>query len=474
MILGAVLVLSGIGIASSEDTGRGTLIVFTEAFEGLDVGDSFRGWEVTYSDPRGRVIVVDADIEVTREVGSLDSRILHVESDGTQDLFSTPNDLLYTSQYGPQAINVDDAWDIEMAAAAQSVCVIDSGAKLNHEDLQAGYLGGYDYYADDNDPTDTSGHGTMMTGIASARISNLKGIAGASNSGFFALRAGTGSLEDAAVLSSFDYCTNSTARVFSMSFGSTTNSSSKFDKLAYAWNSGKLLVGATGNNGCDPCVYFPAAYPFVLAVGCIDVLDALCPSGSVCGNGSNQGPEIDVVAPGKDIQTTAYGGLYTTGCGTSQAAALVAGASTLLFSYQANLTNRVVKDLIEETATDLGTTGFDNATGWGRVNIDAAFDFITPITDPTCRFNTPPRGSVLAGTVNMTAYAYSYGGTLSWINLTVDGSVLGGMSRVGGTDTYYREFDSTNYSDGAHTIEVRCKETEGDTRNVSRSYTLDN
>jgi subtilisin family serine protease len=172
--------------------------------------------------------------------------------------------------------------------------------------------------------------------------------------------------------------------------------------------------------------------------------------------------------------STTYGGLYGTKCGTSQAAPLVAGSATLLFSQQTNLTNRVVKDLLEETATDLGTSGRDNATGFGLLNIEAPFDFLTPISQPTCRFSDPIRGTVLSGTASIVAYGYSYGDTLSTVQLYVDGSLSGSMTRTTGTDLYSRNLDTTSLSNGGHTLKLRCTDAESDVREVERTYSVTN
>ena len=69
------------------------------------------------------------------------------------------------------------------------VAVVDTGVLAEHEDLMdmmwtnPGNIGlkglhGYDFYSNDDDPTDDNGHGTHCAGTIAAQANNLKGVAG--------------------------------------------------------------------------------------------------------------------------------------------------------------------------------------------------------------------------------------------------------------------------------------------------------
>ena len=69
------------------------------------------------------------------------------------------------------------------------VAVVDTGVLAEHEDLKdmmwtnPGNIGlkgehGYDFYNNDDDPTDDNGHGTHCAGTIAAHANNLKGVAG--------------------------------------------------------------------------------------------------------------------------------------------------------------------------------------------------------------------------------------------------------------------------------------------------------
>lgn len=68
------------------------------------------------------------------------------------------------------------------------------------------------------------------------------------------------------------------------------------------------------------------------------------------------------------VSVTGAGGFSRTFYGTSAAAAHAAGISALLLSKEPTLTPAQVVRRLEDTALDLGPTGFDPSYGWGRLN----------------------------------------------------------------------------------------------------------
>jgi hypothetical protein len=105
------------------------------------------------------------------------------------------------------------------------------------------------------------------------------------------------------------------------------------------------------------------------------------------------GGNMDLVAPGSDsivystLTTDISGELYRKFNGTSAAAPHVAGVAALLLSHynspcysNQNLTIEDVEYLLEESATDIFSPGFDIKSGAGRLNAGAAMNMIG---DPT-------------------------------------------------------------------------------------------
>lgn len=97
------------------------------------------------------------------------------------------------------------------------------------------------------------------------------------------------------------------------------------------------------------------------------------------------------MAPGVSIHTTTMGNSYTSIFNrTSCATPFVAGITPLMLSVHPNLTPAQIKLILRVTANDIGETGFDNDTGFGRANALQAIQSVYPsncsenitITDP--------------------------------------------------------------------------------------------
>ncbi|NJO01471.1 MAG: S8 family serine peptidase, partial [Bacteroidia bacterium] len=63
--------------------------------------------------------------------------------------------------------------------------------------------------------------------------------------------------------------------------------------------------------------------------------------------------------------------------GTSAACPQVSGVAALMLSANPTLTQAQVRTILQNTATDMGTTGFDNTFGFGRLNAQAALQAVT-------------------------------------------------------------------------------------------------
>ena len=92
--------------------------------------------------------------------------------------------------------------------------------------------------------------------------------------------------------------------------------------------------------------------------------------------GSNYGGGLDFLAPGTRIYTTDISGTagysttnYTTTFnGTSSACPFAAGIAALLRSEDPSLTNAEIRTIMQTSCTDLGAAGYDDDTGYGRLD----------------------------------------------------------------------------------------------------------
>ena len=94
---------------------------------------------------------------------------------------------------------------------------------------------------------------------------------------------------------------------------------------------------------------------------------------------------IDLIAPGEGamIKTLSKNGGYTSINATSAAAPHVSGVAGLLLSHQNNPNNNLnnlnhddVENIVQLTAVDKFTTGYDVNTGWGLLDATAALQYI--------------------------------------------------------------------------------------------------
>jgi subtilisin family serine protease len=294
-----------------------------------------------------------------------------VEDDVPTSASSTPNDPMFaSSQYGPQFVGAPAAWDLAPASSVPAVCIIDSGARLSHQDLASAYAGGIDLVNGDSDPTDDYGHGTHVTGIAVAAANNGLGIAGVAPARFLEVKVldSTGNGYQSNVASGIRWCADHGARVISMSLGASAGMTALQDAITYAKGKGALLFAAAGNgNGCANCVEYPAKYSDVVAVGCVDQYRNACTFAST-------GPEIDLAGPGNAIQSTCWTSdtCYTRGAGTSMSTPHVAAAAALVWGAHPDWTNDQVRQALESSAQDVAASGTDVQTGHGLVRADLA------------------------------------------------------------------------------------------------------
>jgi subtilisin family serine protease len=264
-----------------------------------------------------------------------------------------------------------------------------SGPYLSHPDLSntGRHAFGRDHVHQDNFPVDDCGHGTHVTGIASADTDNSTGVAGVSwRSSVLQYkvfdRDGTARNSDvaAAFIAAADHADASGRRVVINYSGRALAATETMGRaVQYALDHGCVLVAATGNdadnpNGSPAPVGWPAAFAAthenVIAVGAVN--DAAGLAGF-----SNTGPEVTVVAPGVTVQSTVpnypttfnpSAQQYTAWDGTSMAAPHVTGVAALLLARNGALTPRRIRDILTTTADHLGTAGHNDQFGSGRIN----------------------------------------------------------------------------------------------------------
>ncbi len=262
------------------------------------------------------------------------------------------------------------------------VAIIDSGIDKDHPDIEANIKGGVNFVstppwrpADPDKWDDDNGHGTHCAGIVAA-VDNEEGVIGvAPEADLYGVkvldRTGSGYVSD--VIAGIEWSIAKGMQVISMSLGG--GYSEGMETACYnAYEAGIVVVASAGNSGPDDdTVGYPAKYDSVIAVSATDDTNTIA-------SFSSRGLEVELAAPGVDILST-YPGGYAIGSGTSMACPHVVGTAALVIA--SGITdNGAVRVRLQETADDLGATGFDTKYGYGLVDADEA---VLPAVS-----NTPP------------------------------------------------------------------------------------
>ena len=304
--------------------------------------------------------------------------------------FVTPNDTYYDTQWAlnntgqaisyngntvgtPGAdIDAERAWDITTGSSDVVIAILDTGIDLDHPDLQSGIVGGYDFVSNDSNANDGNMHGTACASIAAGRTNNLIGVSGICwDCSLMPVKVlsddGYGDFDD--IINGVVWASDNGAQVISMSLGGGGYVSSFDNAIDYAHDNGTIVISASGND--NGSISYPAAYDNSLAVGAMSPCNERKSYSSCDGEnfwGSNYGNGLDFVAPGVRIHSATIGGYTTTFNGTSSACPHAAGVAGLIYSIAPGMPPSEVRLAMQINSVDIGSVGYDNQTGWGRLN----------------------------------------------------------------------------------------------------------
>jgi subtilisin len=272
--------------------------------------------------------------------------------------------------WGIDRIDAEKVWPLGNTADPIKVGIIDTGISNKHPDLLTNIKDGVNTINPFKSWNDDNGHGSHVAGIIAALDNDIGVIGVGPKIDLYAIKVlganGSGYLSD--VIEGIQWAIANNMQVINMSLGTTSDIQLFHDAVISAKNAGIVVVAAAGNSG--GAVSFPAAYPEAIAVSATD-------ENNVIASWSSRGPEVDLSAPGVNIYSTYKGTGYATLSGTSMAAPHVAGTAALVLNtpvgtYDLNGNNKwdpdEVQKKLQDTATDLGASGFDNLYGWGLVN----------------------------------------------------------------------------------------------------------
>ncbi|MCH4269941.1 MAG: S8 family serine peptidase [Brevundimonas sp.] len=276
-----------------------------------------------------------------------------------------------------------------------TVAVVDSGIKLNHQDLGVNISPlSTDIVPGRNRPEGADDHGTSVASIIAAPFNNYGTVGVAFNATIMSIRADVSDCTDpddkicfrsSDLTRSLDYAVQNGARIINLSLGGEGRLGSQFEAaLQRAVNAGVVFAVAAGNEaGVNP--EWPGRYASdprfagsIIVVGAHDRARQL-------GDFSNRAgvsQSAYLTAPGVDVVFNCEGDQCWKGGGTSFASPAVAGALALLLEAFPNLTGREAVDILLRTGADLGDAGTDIIFGRGALDIARAFQPVGATASP--------------------------------------------------------------------------------------------
>ncbi len=270
------------------------------------------------------------------------------------------------------------------------IAVLDTGYNYLHPELASSYLGGWDFYNNDEDPIDDNGHGTHVAGLITADGLNNGARGVAPGTGILVAKIfsadGQGYFSDVvrAVYwivdgpdETFGTADDFNVSAMSMSIGTSApfsylsgNCDSVLpeltDCLRYAREHGVLSIVAAGNsNGSG--VSMPGCITYSTTIGAVDGANNLTFF-------SGRGDMVELVAPGWNLFSTYLGGSYINLSGTSMSTPVVSGVVALLKEAFPYATPDDVETALFRGAQDLGQSGRDTQYGYGLVRADRSLE----------------------------------------------------------------------------------------------------
>jgi subtilisin family serine protease len=383
---------------------------------------------------------------------------------------SIPNDPYFGSSWHLTKIGAPAAWDLSVGTGV-TVAILDSGVDGTHPDLAAKMVPGYNFYDNNSNTSDVYGHGTKCAGAAAAIGNNSLGVTGvAMNSRIMPIRvAGTnGWAYWSMVANGITWAANHGARVASISFDGVETSSSIQSAATYMRSKGGLVVAGIGNTGAYDGTANPSS---IISVAGTDSNDNRA-------SWSSYGPAVDIAAPGVGIYTTTQGGGYAAVNGTSFSTPITAGVIALMISANPTLSSSQLENFLLSTAVDLGTPGWDQYYGRGRVDAARAVAAakgvnISPTpadtTAPLASITSPSSSSIVKGLITISASASDNVG-VSKVEFYANGGLIGPDT----SSPYSMSLDTTKYADGSLSLSVKAYDAAGNVASRSISVTIAN
>lgn len=385
----------------------------------------------------------------------------------------TPNDPScsngYSSSWHLPKIGAPTAWDWNPTMGGSvTIAILDTGVDPTHPDLVGQLVPGWNVYSNNADTSDVHNHGTWVAGTAAATTNNGVGVASvAGQARIMPVRIADANAYAywSTVASGIYWAADHGANIANISYNGVSGSSSVQSAAQYLRSKGGVVVVAAGNSsGLESIAPSDA------------LLSVSSTNGSDTRSGfSSYGDYVDLAAPGESILTTARGGGYATVQGTSFSSPVVAGVAAMMMDANSALTPAQIDSILKSTAGDLGTAGWDQYYGFGRVNAAAAVEqavktIAIDTQPPAASIAAPTGGTVVKGLVPVDVTATDNTG-VGRVELFVNNVKVGEDT---GTPFGF-SWDTTAIKDGTATLYVKAYDVAGNLgQSQAVSVTVDN
>lgn len=324
--------------------------------------DEFEEWFDDDNDPR----IAEAELNYqgeTAEGGQTESFYFNVP----------PSD--YSEQYAWGLIRLEAAHRISTGGGIV-IALLDTGAEADHKAL-AGHIvpGGFNFVDGNTDTSDVGngedddgdgfvdemiGHGTFMAGIVAmvapdaglliVKVLDDEGRSG----GQFRVAQG------------IYYAVQHGVDVINLSLAMSCEQEILEDAVAYARQSGVVVVAAAGNLD-QPQVMVPADDSDTIGVASTDTDDRKS-------DFSNYGEHVSISAPGTNVVSSVPNNEYGQWQGTSMSVSFVSGAAALVKANNPSASPGEIEEILRDAADDLDRMNpeYEEMLGAGRLNIAAA------------------------------------------------------------------------------------------------------